>query len=853
MAIPAIRFRALERPRLIPVGPEGDLPPLTLIFAPAGMGKTVLAAQWARGGAFGAREVLWMRSPETGSGASAFWAALLDALNPADERSTGRRAGAKRAVQRAVSRLGAPTVLVIDDYQNSTEASLDLEVAELLGLSEHLYIVALSRRFAALDGPLVTSRTPFEMIDADRLAFTREETAAVAELYGAGGPRAVDALHESSGGWPVAVRLVVQQLAEGGEQRDFDSQLARFVVQHSQRIVHPRGRSVLLLAALCELVSVDLVSEVLELGYAETLEVVRELCELGLLSRNWYSDTIRLVGHPGFASTLRSRALQEFGDPCARELQRRSARELARDAPFSAVRQLIELGAFEDASRAIARDFLEVVDSHTGLLALLRRLPLDEIQGFAVLVGSRLILEMSEPETPGDQLDALHGLLRSSAREALRSSDSELRIVSLALLVAAERMRGNGGESLRLARDLEQRLFDESERTTKLLERSLSILHAISALTGVLAGDLALGRRSFSWALASAEQQGNEGEQIRGWYGLSIVAALRGDIAQVHEHIARAEEIEARAGLRSPHLSWVNGVAARAFADIEAARMAPLRDRLSELGPLISRVEQWPILAIAEATAAREQEGCRAALDLIGRRSREAEAAFRATAFFKGVLAIHAANLNAVLGDYASAAQLLAELPEALPDAVAAQARLKLLTGDREGAIRVARALLRAESTPRLAAEAGLLLAAALEQRGDAEGADSAFATAIELMRDHGLTSPLTMAPYDALLALAERASGRPWGAELIAHLEELPETLRCVQYEALSRAELRTLGAFGRGASTVAEAAEVLFVTQNTVKFHLRSVFRKLRVSQRDEAVQRARSMGLIDRAGEA
>ena len=42
-------------------------------------------------------------------------------------------------------------------------------------------------------------------------------------------------------------------------------------------------------------------------------------------------------------------------------------------------------------------------------------------------------------------------------------------------------------------------------------------------------------------------------------------------------------------------------------------------------------------------------------------------------------------------------------------------------------------------------------------------------------------------------------------------------------------------------------EIAAVMYVSVNTVKTHLRSILRKLSASRRNEAVRRARSLGLI------
>ena len=62
----------------------------------------------------------------------------------------------------------------------------------------------------------------------------------------------------------------------------------------------------------------------------------------------------------------------------------------------------------------------------------------------------------------------------------------------------------------------------------------------------------------------------------------------------------------------------------------------------------------------------------------------------------------------------------------------------------------------------------------------------------------------------------------------------------------ALSRRELDVLAVIADLYSTE-EAALILHITPNTVKTHLKTIYQKLAVGSRGEAVRRARSLGLM------
>jgi DNA-binding NarL/FixJ family response regulator len=63
-----------------------------------------------------------------------------------------------------------------------------------------------------------------------------------------------------------------------------------------------------------------------------------------------------------------------------------------------------------------------------------------------------------------------------------------------------------------------------------------------------------------------------------------------------------------------------------------------------------------------------------------------------------------------------------------------------------------------------------------------------------------------------------------------------------------LSKRERSILEALESGASNAA-IAEELFLAEQTVKFHLTNIYRKLGVSSRTEAVRRAYERGILER----
>lgn len=206
------------------------------------------------------------------------------------------------------------------------------------------------------------------------------------------------------------------------------------------------------------------------------------------------------------------------------------------------------------------------------------------------------------------------------------------------------------------------------------------------------------------------------------------------------------------------------------------------------------------------------------------------------------------ANAHLALGQGTSAAAELEIFGEHDLRTTVSRARLALLSGDLAGAV--------AESTGALTIqgpalrgriELALIHAAALAGSGDAAGATRVAGRALELVRLNGHPRALLTLPgvhAERLTHLVEGLGPELDEAYRRAPGPMYPDRVTIVQLTDRERAVLRAL--VGTGGQEA--LAQVLHVSRNTVKSQLRSLYTKLGVHSRDEALAAARRQRLLD-----
>jgi LuxR family maltose regulon positive regulatory protein len=257
----------------------------------------------------------------------------------------------------------------------------------------------------------------------------------------------------------------------------------------------------------------------------------------------------------------------------------------------------------------------------------------------------------------------------------------------------------------------------------------------------------------------------------------------------------------------------------------------------------------------------------RGLLHLARGRLDEALAAFRAAERMQALLAskhpfalagrARILQTQARMGQLTAARAALAEISEDDRDLTnfrVAAAVIDLARGEPEHAVDVlapviegtAPAIHRASAT----AEAQVLYAVARDQLGDARAVEASIERALSVAEPEGLVLPFALAPVQALL---ERHRHRTAHTTLLAAILDMlagrappPEGAAAALRDELSEAELRVLR-YLPGNMKAPEIASELFVSNNTVRTHLRHIYAKLDAHTRSEAVARARQLRLI------
>lgn len=876
---PAIRGDGARTPRPQPVVPRealfallsaGDPAGVTLVSAPPGSGKTVLLRSWIAQAGLGDRAA-WVTVERDEQDAQRFWLAVVRELRAAlgpeafvEQLAPTPQFDGDALVARLLSELcmlEEPVVLVVDDLHElrSPEALAQLEV--LLARRPRLLRVVLATRHDPQLG-LHRLRLAGELAEvrAADLRFTPEETR---ELLADSGVALTDEgvglLHTRTEGWAAGLRLAALALARHPAPERFVAEFSgseRTVAEYLLAEVLERQpadvRRLLLRTSVLERVNGVLAD--LLVGDSGSERILQSLEETNAFvtaldaGRTWFryhglfADLLRLelrrtepdtvpamhrlaadwyAEHGEVVEAVRhAQAARDWGH--AARLLADNVISLWLDGQEATIGVLLaafppeaaadpELGPALVADRVAGGSMNELAAAvayaeHRG-----GAVPEDRRARFDATLGIfRLALDLRRGDLDSARSDAGPLLaLAEPSRPGEIGLGNDVRAMALMVLGMVEAWPGRYAEA--------DRHLDEGRVLARRIGRPYVEIGCLSHLA--MGAAIGAGRQRCAEAIARADALGWGTNQIVGvaLARMGAYDAWQGRFDEAERWLDRAEQ-----ALR-PEAMPTAGLLVHLARGLVHAGRGRLEHALAALG----RADGLVALLVGEH-----------------------------------MLAVQVRQLlvqtQLRLGDAAGARATLDGMPEMQRErgeARAALASLHLAEGDARAAVAALAPVLDGSAPvvgDATVVQALLLEAAARHRLGDARGTESALERALGLAEPDALVFPFLVTPARELLERHPRHS--------TAHAAFLSDVLDVLAgfsprvkdrdpdepVEELSESERRVLGYLPSNLSAPEIGAE-LYVSENTVKTHMRHIYAKLGVHRRTEAVERARALGLL------
>jgi LuxR family maltose regulon positive regulatory protein len=862
---PDVPAWAVQRPRITGRIAEGTRwCPLTVVTGPAGAGKTMAVAIWA---AAEADRVAWVCLDEFDNRPGAFWSYVVAALRRSGvtvpktlQAIPQEPAGVDGFLLGLTALLAAqdlPLTLVLDDLHLLTEPGTLKGLDFMLrNAGSGLRVVVTSRMDPLL--PLHRYRVAGQLteIRADDLAFSTAEASLLLAQHGSTLPAdSLESLTQRTEGWAAGLRLAAMSLGAHPDPGQFvkellteDSALICYLVDEVLNVQPPEVREVLLSTSILEHVNADAAADLT--GDEHAAGILASLAHTNAfvqpLAPGWYryhtlfAEMLRLklrLEHPERVAVLHQRAARwHQRDGRLADAVRHAAR--AADWPLAAAIVVDELAIGELAERGAGHP----------LAAEFAAMPADRAwaEPAPYLVAAALALAAGRREAATAALDAADGLLDRlpADREAAgRLATSVVRLtVSLREGDLARAAAAAGSARRMLARVPEGKLARHPEVGRIVLSGRATV--------ALWSGHQEEAARLLGTGLGTGDAQCQEREGPGQAGHLALVEALRG-------RLSRAVTLAGRAtlGTGEDQCPDAPALVALAFVHLQRDELREARGFLKQADAALGRCPDKLLSTAAYLIAAGGALAEGRAATAVGIVAR-ARSGGPLPAWLDQQLSIVESRAWTAAGDF-RAALAAAERAGSSPEAAVTLAQAQAVAGNCDDIPRLLAPMLAADSQlPNPARLQALLLDARLSYAADdaAHGRRS-LESALRIAEREQLGLPLAMergwlGPVlrrDPELTDAHR----PLLTLALGH-QQLPAPVTAgdqapvLVVEPLTERELEVLVHVSDMLNT-AEVADEMYISVNTVKTHLRNIYRKLATSHRNEAVRRARQLELI------
>jgi LuxR family maltose regulon positive regulatory protein len=886
--IPPVRREWVPRPRLLARLNDGLDHKLTLISTPAGFGKTTLLSGWTRQSAF---PVAWVSLDEGDNDPARFWAYVIaavkkihkgigdSALAALQSPQLPQMEGLLNGLLNEIAQVSDPTVLVLDDFHVIADGAIHEGLTFLLdNVPPQMHLILSSR--ADPPWPLARLRARREMIELRTidLRFTDDEAASFLNeaMKLDLSPGDIAALEERTEGWIVGLQMaslaMQAQLSTRGrrEVSGFIKAFSgshRFILDYLVEEVldqqSPDVQEFLLKTSILERMTAPLCDAVTASDDSQTILAQLDQANLFVVplddERCWYRY------HQLFADLLRSRLQQTQPDGIPALHRRASEWHESSGQIVEAVGHALLAGDVEWIERLIAGNALAVI--YHGELATVARW-LDALPEEVMRSRPRLGVAQAWVLAYAGQIDGIEALLGDAERalvgpgehtEAPRLSPAEGRqiaghIAAIRAYVAA--LRDDWSRATELAR----------EALDLLPEEDLTVRGWTAALLGDVLrsqADFAAAAQAFAEAIALSRAAGNSYLEVDVLWEQALLhlaqGQLRNAMGTCEEALQVADQSTRQGGRQLPVTGYIYTLMSEVLCewnDLETALRYGQEglELCQRWGQADALTHGYYRLARVLHAAGKTDDALHAVQEA-RRMARGLGASYVITA------GAHEARIRLAQGDVTAAARWVQESGLGVDDELRletcighlALAKILLAQGRLDEALVLLVRLLRmVEAAGAMTPAIGILVlqALVLQAQGEGEQALVALERALTLAEPEGYVRVFIGegAPMGKLLRqAAARGIKLDYVAKLLATLEGETDRQGITELiEPLTNREMEVLRLLATPLST-SEIAQELYVSVHTARSHIKSIYRKLEVHKRMEAIQRAKELELL------
>ena len=811
-------------------------PGYTMVVAPAGYGKTSLIAEWAK---HSKKKVIWyaMSETDTGVGIPEYLISAVRQVIP--NFAPDLEVKTVTSIFQAIGELKEEVVLVLDNVVDAFTYQLNVTQSYMDAIPDNVHIFALRRIMPTVSLKRFSSIGRLSVITAGDLVFSREEIKSLLNVNSVEtSEKKIDQIYKQTHGWPSAVGIVVSGEDSKLDLEVDDSLVKNLVLRKFEKL--PKETQKLLLAmSSFEVFDLDLIASIFQKTPSDTdlnklaAEGVFLMSAAGQKGSYIFNNTAREV-IDGLARAD-SKSYQKNQIAISELFQAQGNLNSAishaiKSADSDYLRKMFKPALRRLITRGDGRnilywsDYLPLDNTRNKLFSELSKI-MGHLANFEFDRTIQLVEEMrfSYKETPLspfiNQITATALAHVAFCRGRLSEFDTQMELIFSQPVVEPEMEQS---DRLGILRALAARsfIFEDSTVLNSIEAEVLEIIQASSS-----PDDL------FIWQTIRAMKLFLEGEYLQAF-----------DAASLSEEIGQRNEYAGFFG-------YTEAIYIKARCYLEFCEAERAAEELEKLAKLAREWQQWPWVFMAESYQARVLmiSGKVEEAFAVIRNHRELVAEFKGEDGLSLIIDINELFLRFWVKDYERSTQILNRLPK---DLIFTHQYRQALSAVSKSEVKkkIAPEILESDSAREKIWKSLVGCEANITQETLAM---ESLQIGLEVGARVGAKETFLRQDPTILELIIRSASKRP-----TVYLEELARAAaqrmnaknnqNASLTQPLTKREIDVLRSLATG-KPITTIGKTLHISHNTMKTHLRNIYRKLNASGREEAVAKAQTLFLI------